>query len=278
MKPSRPILRYHGGKWRLAEWIISHMPKHRIYLEAFGGAGSVLMQKPRVFGEIYNDLDGEVVNVFRVIRDEDQASRLAELLRLTPFARAEWRLAYEPSDDPIERARRTICRSQMGFGSDSCNANRGTGFRSNANRRGTNPATDWSRWPDEVRTFVERLRGVVIEQKDALAIFADHDGPATLHYVDPPYMGETRSCPTRGYAVNLDDDGHARLAEVLMGLEGYVIVSGYRTPLYDRLFAAWPRVDREVTVFRQAKKTESLWLSPRTAAALDGRWLPGMEG
>lgn len=122
--PRRPVLRYHGGKWRLAPWICAHFPAHRLYVEPFGGAASVLLRKPRSYGEIYNDLDGEIVNVFRVLRDNGHALRAA--LELTPFAREEFAESYMPHSDPIEQARRTIVRSFQGFGSAAvC----GEGFR-----------------------------------------------------------------------------------------------------------------------------------------------------
>src|SRR4051812_1578874 len=114
--PTRPVLRYHGGKWRIAPWIIEHFPPHLMYVEPFAGAASVLLRKPRVDFEVYNDLDTDVVNVFRVLRDPAAASQLAEQLSLTPWSRREFEVSYEISDDPVERARRTLIRSFMGHG------------------------------------------------------------------------------------------------------------------------------------------------------------------
>lgn len=115
MTPTRPALRWHGGKWRVAPWIIEHFPKHAVYVEPFGGAGSVLIRKPRVSSEVYNDLDGEVVNLFRVLRDRKKAAELERLLRLTPFAREEMEAAYGPAPKTeMERARRLVVRSFMG--------------------------------------------------------------------------------------------------------------------------------------------------------------------
>ncbi len=116
---TRPVLRYHGGKFRLAPKLIGIFPAHRVYTEAYGGGASVLLLKPRCYAEIYNDLDGEVVNVFRVLQNPSKAHRLERLLRLTPFAREEFLLSYRDSSCEVERARRTIIRSHMGFGSDS---------------------------------------------------------------------------------------------------------------------------------------------------------------
>lgn len=92
-KPTRPLMRYHGGKWLLAPEIVRRMPEHKEYLEPFGGAGSVLIRKPRSMAETYNDLDREVVNLFRVLRNPDQSARLIELLKLTPYAREEMKVA-----------------------------------------------------------------------------------------------------------------------------------------------------------------------------------------
>jgi hypothetical protein len=160
---TRPAVRWYGGKFRLAPWIIAHCPPHRIYVEPFGGGGSVLLRKPRAYAEVYNDLDDWIVNLFKVLRDRTKSTRLIELLRLTPFARVEFEEADTATSDDVENARRLIVRAFMGFGSNAHAADpkpavfrsyvrganktgnprtgfRSTGFRSNSNRSGTTPA------------------------------------------------------------------------------------------------------------------------------------------
>ncbi len=265
--PTRPIVRYHGGKWLLAPWIITHLPAHLVYVEPFGGGGSVLLRKPRSYAEIYNDLDGEIVNVFRMVRD--RGDELVRALELTPFARDEFLLSYEPSDDPLEQARRTIARSFQGFGSAAV-CGEVSGFRANSNRSGTTPALDWRNYPGALPALIERLRGVVIENRDAVEVMRQHDGPDTVHYVDPPYVHSTRSrgnpyC-NKGYKHEMTDDQHRELAEVLHGLRGAVILSGYPSPLYDELYGDWRRVERQAHADGARDRVEVLWLSPNTQA------------
>lgn len=254
--PTRPILRWHGGKWLLAPWIISHMPAHRVYVEPFGGAASVLMRKPRAYAEVYNDLDDNAVNLFRVLRS-DSAYELIEALRLTPFARAEFESAYQPAQDAVERARRLVIRSFMGFGSNG--HARATGFRSNSNRSGTTPAHDWARFPDALAAIIDRLRGVVIEHADARDVMARHDGPDTLHYVDPPYVFATRADPSKDYAHEMSDADHVLLLAFLHTLKGKVMLSGYPHPLYDEALAGWTRIERAALADGARKRVEVLW-------------------
>lgn len=259
----RPILRWHGGKWILANWIIAHLPKHRVYVEPFGGAGSVLLRKPRSYAEVYNDMDGEVVNLFSVVRDRGEELRRA--LELTPFARAEFLLSYDPSEDSLERARRTVARAFMGFGSNS--HSRVSGFRATSDRSGTaTPAHDWRNYPLALGDIIERLRGVVIENRDAARVMRAHDGPDSVHYVDPPYLACTRG-KGHDYRYEMTDADHVALAETLHSLKGFVVLSGYASQLYDALYSGWQKIERAARADGARPRTEVLWLSPRCPGA-----------
>lgn len=287
--PLRPLLRWHGGKWLLAPWIIGHFPAHRIYVEPFGGAASVLLRKPRSYSEVYNDLDQILIDLFRVLRDPEAAARLIDLLKLTPFGREEFRAAYEPCDEPIERARRTIVRSFMGFGSDSTAGHYRTGFRCNTTRMGTTPARDWVNYPDALQAIVDRLQGVTIESAPAGEVMRRYDSPVTLHYVDPPYHPDTRSSgnrrrvgpgcePWHVYAHELDHQGHVALLDTLLELDGMVALSGYPHPLYNDRLAGWQRTERPHYADGASPRTEVLWLNPALVAALGHGPLFGAEG
>lgn len=265
MEVKRPAVRWHGGKWILAPWIIGYFPPHRIYTEAYGGGASVLLRKPRSYAEVYNDLDGEIVTLFRILQNEEQANELVRRLELTPFARVEFEESYMTDHNPIEQSRRLIVRSFMGFGSNSCNSSRKTGFRSNSNRSGTTPAQDWRNYPEALTLTIDRLRGVVIENRPALEIIQQHDGPDTLHYVDPPYVHSTRQPGNlENYRFEMTDDDHRELAKVLKNARGGVVVSGYPCDLYDKeLFASWHRASRASRADGALERTEVLWINDR---------------
>jgi DNA adenine methylase len=270
----RPILRWHGGKWLLAPWIIGHFPAHRVYVEPFGGAGSVLIRKPRAYAEVWNDLDGEVVNLFQVLRGGASADRLLDALRLTPFARQEFAMAYERAECPIERARRLIIRAFMGFGNAGA-LGRSTGFRADSNKSGTTPAHDWANYPDALPAIIDRLRGVVIESRPALDVLRAHDRPYTLHYVDPPYLPETRSrgsrwCAKHKYRHELTLEDHVDLLEALKSLQGKVVLSGYPAPLYDDFLQGWRRVERRALADGARERIEVLWMNFEPAVSVAG--------
>lgn len=261
--PSRPLLRWHGGKWMLAPWIIAHFPPHRVYVEPFGGAASVLLRKPRAYAEIYNDLDDDVVGLFRVLRSR-RACELIEALRLTPYARSEFDLAYAETDCPVERARRLIARSFMGFGAGGATGH-STSFRANGNGTGGG----WRNYPEALKAIVERLLGVVIEHRPAIDVCRQHDGPETLLYLDPPYLPETRSyCVKLRYRHEMSDGDHAAFLQEIVSLRSMVVLSGYPSPLYDDALAGWRRVERPALADGARKRTEVLWINPAASRRL----------
>jgi DNA adenine methylase len=277
-EPSRPALRWHGGKWLLAPWIISHFPDHRVYVEPFGGAGSVLLRKPRSYAEVWNDLDDDVVGFFKVLQQPEMARRLHELLQITPFARRELEHAWDATGDPVERARRLVIRSYMGFGSNAhVDMRRGkatTGFRANSNRSGSTPAHDWVNYAPAILEIAERFKGVIIEHRDALLVMRAHDSVDTLHYADPPYLPETRSAMQYSYGKKgmyrheLDGGGHVALLDHLRELRGMVILSGYPSPVYDAALPDWRRIERAALADGARPRVEVLWINPSCAAAL----------
>jgi len=265
--PKRPALRYYGGKWKLAPWIISHFPPHQNYVEPCGGAASVLLQKPRSPLETYNDLDGNVVNFFRVLRD--QSDELIRKIRLTPWARAEYELSLEPCEDVVERARRFYVLSSMSINGS------------------TSPSTaDWQHWRDWIDSHhkspetqmgdinilyrvAHRFQRVQIECRDWAEVFMTYDHPNTLIYFDPPYMKQTRAQPER-YRLEWTLPDHVAASDLLRDCTSYVVASGYACDLYADLYEAhgWKRVDKEAQTNSGGKRIESLWLSPRTVEAL----------
>src|SRR5260364_103264 len=205
-RPNRPIMTYHGGKWRLADWIIFHFPPHRLYVEPFGGAASVLMKKPR---------------------------SLAEVLSFTPYARAEFKRAKEPTAQAVERARRTLIRAQMGFGSAGATKT-SAGFKLDVKHHAGSHQRAWAQLPHRLQDFGLRLQGVLLENRSALQVLRDHDTPETLFYVDPPYLHETRCLSGAVYRYEMSAADHTELLDALCSLKGSVVLSGYPHSLYDK--------------------------------------------
>lgn len=269
MKRIRPSMRYHGAKYRLANWIVSFFPEHFVYVEPFGGAAGVLIQKQKSKSEVYNDLDSDIVNVFRVLRDCVLSEKLFEALSLTPFSREEFEDARKRSTDPVERARRVLIRAHMGFGSAGATGHI-TGFRGDSRRSGGNGSHVWSKYPDVIRDLRERLCGVIIENRPAVEIIEMHDSKDTLFYVDPPYVHSTRSIGSnRGYYRHeMTDDDHEKLLDVLLKVDGYVVLSGYSTRMYDCLLVNWKKYSTQSRISSNrgcAVRIENVWLNPKCA-------------
>lgn len=264
---ARPPIRWWGSKWRLAPWIMGYFPPHVCYVEPFGGGANVLLRKSPAEMEIYNDADGEVVNFFRVLRERTQELMLA--IQLTPHARDELALARQPTGEPLERARRFYVRAWQAYHAGRVHED--TGWRLQyQNNRGKSIIADWNN-TDKLWPVVARLKQVQIEHTAALSLISRVDTPRTLFYLDPPYVISTRS-PRRGYgaySVDMTDDDHRQLAEVLHQVKGMVVLSGYASALYDELFAGWKVVKKSMHTNGNVSRMEHLWLSPNTVAALE---------
>lgn len=267
---TRPALRYHGGKFRLAPWVMGFFPPHLCYVEPFGGAAGVLLQKPRSYSEVYNDLDGDIVNFFRVIRDPEKRVQLEEALILTPYAREEFEIAWEPTEDMVERARRTAIRAQMGFGSAGATKGK-TGFRIDTKRAYGTAQHLWAEYSEGIATLGDRFRCVLIENRPAIEVMQQHDAPDTLHFVDPPYLHSTRVLQggmTAGkagyYRHEMSDSDHEELLSVLVGLNGMVIVSGYEHDMYHDTLVGWTphSTSSRISAGRgSALRTEVVWIN-----------------
>jgi DNA adenine methylase len=250
----RPILRYYGGKWRIAPQIAAHFPPHRIYVEPYGGAGSVLLRKNPAEIEVYNDLFGDVVNVFRVLRNPETASKLKAACELTPFSRAEFAAPISRADQ-VEWARQVIFKS---FAS-----RRGAPHSADGTFRNTihlSLARQWANWPELIGQYTARLRHVVIENRDALDVARAYDSPGTLHYIDPPYMQESRH-NKRIYYLEMSDSDHRKLLEACKELKGMVVVSGYESELYSELLGGWRRAFIKAQTDSNKPRKEVLWMN-----------------
>jgi DNA adenine methylase len=266
IKMKHPALRYHGAKFRLAPWIISHFPEHKYYVEPFGGAAGVLLNKPKCHAEVYNDLDGDIVNFFEVLRNPYLREQLIEQLVLTPYSRQEFELAYEFTTNQVERARRTAIRASMGFGSAGATLGK-TGFRSDIKRKYNTVVDVWNRYPQTIIDVGERFSNVQIENKPALDVIKKHDGIEVLQYIDPPYVLSTRSMGGRNktYRNELSDSDHENLITTISNCNSMFVLSGYDSEIYNDLLKGWRKEVKNSGISSgkgTVTKTECLWLSP----------------
>jgi DNA adenine methylase len=255
----KPVLKYPGSKARMASWIVSQFPIHTHYLEPYFGSGVVFFNKPPAAHEVINDLDDNVVNLFRVIREH--GAELAALIEMTPWARAEYELCKnERSDDPIEQARRFVVQCWQGHSSAA--GGRGSGWK-NGGLHGADQMVveTWQRVPARVRAVIERLRSVEIEHRPALEVIERYAAPETLIYADPPYPKSTRN--GKLYVEDsMTDADHLALLDVLDAHQGPVVLSGYACELYDHRLRYWTRRTLDALDTKGQRKIEVLWLNP----------------
>ncbi|WP_375154919.1 DNA adenine methylase [Stratiformator vulcanicus] len=256
---------WYGGKFSHLGWLLPNLPKTRQYCEPFAGSAAVLLNREPSAVETYNDLDGEVANFFRMLRDD--SDRIIHAIAMTPFSREEFAIACErPTEDisNLERARRFFIRARQVRTGLAQTASLGRWANcKNTSRAGMSGVV--SRWLGSIEQLPEiatRLMRVQIENRPALEVIDLYDDIETLIYCDPPYVHSTRG-DSKAYGHELTDDDHVKLAERLRNAQGWVAVSGYRSELYDDLYADWRRIDAPEKACHSAKqsRSEALWVN-----------------
>ncbi|MDR5638986.1 MULTISPECIES: DNA adenine methylase [unclassified Thermosynechococcus] len=255
---------WYGGKYSHLDWLLPLLPSCHHYCEPFGGSAAVLLNREPSAVETYNDVDGEVANFFRVLRDESE--RLIRAIGLTPFSREEFSIACEidPSLDPVERARRFYVRArQVRTGlAQSATLGRWANCK-NTSRAGMSGAV--SRWLGAIEDLPDialHLLRVQIENRPAIEVIRLYDSPDTLFYCDPPYVHDTRG-DSNAYAYEMSNKEHRELASVLNSVQGLVAISGYDCDLMDELYPSpnWYKNIAPSKTIHSTKdeRTEILW-------------------
>lgn len=256
----RPPMPYSGGKQRIASAIANLLPPHDGYIEPFAGALSVLLAKPPSDLEVVNDLDGDIVTFWRVLRD--RPADLERVCALTPHARLEARLARDRSDvDDLERARRVwVLLTQ--HRAAVLRATSGWRFVHSGNRMPLSAYLD--AYVARIAPAAERLKRVSLECRPALDIISAYGNrPENLLYVDPPYLGETRTSRRGQYRHEmLTEDSHIELLEHLLEAKAAVALSGYTHPLYDEALIGWDRHELDAVAAMGQARTEVVWIKP----------------
>jgi len=255
MKKKTPI-RYMGSKASILDWLYSHYPEHNAYVEPFGGSGVVLLNKPRVKYEVYNDINSDVVNIYRILRDPIEAKKLAAMIAATPYAREEYDLSNNGDTcEPLEAARRFIASSRMRIHpSNPCGFRWGIG-------KGQVYAQEWARLPEAIIMVTERYMGVIIEHESWEKIIPRYDSPGVFIYCDPPYPMATRTKSGR-YKDEMGDEQHLALCEALNSLKhAKWAVSSYDNPLYNTHLNFRAKHAHETQALFGGKRVEVLYTS-----------------
>ncbi len=256
------VLKYPGSKWSTADWIISNFPpgyEKLTYLEPFFGSGAVFFNKRRSVIETINDLDSNVVNLFKIIRERPE--ELARLIDFTPWAREEYRLSYEMSGDPLEDARRFLVRMWQAIGAKSSDK---TGWRNNIKGMNGNLTQFNNRLPDGIIKVSCRLKHtntclVQIENQPAIQLIDRYNRDNVLMYIDPPYLLSTRS--NRIYKHEMKDEDHEALLEVLLQNKARIILSGYDNQLYNSILQEWHKESINCTAEGGRAAVETIWMN-----------------
>lgn len=257
----RPPFQYYGAKGRLAPFIAGLLGPHEVYCEPFAGSAAVFFAKKPAQIETINDINGDLVAFMKTLRDQPRA--LIRAVELTPYARAEHQAARlgDTTASDLERSRRWWIQCTQSRSGEA-----GASWRRPTSRTRVNSPAGSKRAAAALRWHAARLREAFIENCDAFELIARMDSPATAMYVDPPYLRSTRNVFGSGkYVKEMDrEPEHERLLQLLAECKSTVVLSGYRSPMYDELLAGWRRIDYRVRASSSDERrhaVESVWIN-----------------
>lgn len=264
-KRKRIVFGWYGGKFSHLDWLLPLLPKTHNYCEPFSGSAAVLLNREPSAVETYNDIDGDLVTFFRVLRE--RPNELVRAIGLTPFSREEFfqaTVARGSSIPELERARMFYVRARQARTGLAQTATLGRWANCKETSRAgmSGVVSRWLGGVNALSEIAERLIRVQIENRPALDVIRTYDSKNTLFYCDPPYLHQTRG-DSKAYGFELDEDQHIELSRVLNKVKGVVALSGYRHPLMDKLFKGWRRFDAPAKFCHSIKKLrqESLWMN-----------------
>lgn len=261
----RAVFRYPGSKWSIAEWIIRHFPPNyekMVYLEPYCGSGAVFFNKRPGTVETINDLESEIVNLFRVLRD--QPEELKRVLDLTPYSREEYDLSFEPCDDPVEKARRYMVKTTQAIGA-KLQGQQKCGWRNHKQMKIGGTACKWGGISDTVDAAAARLRSdpthlVQIEHMDALKLIERYNNPDVLMYLDPPYLRYTRRSGAL-YNHEMDIFDHRKMLDLITKSKAKIVLSGYDSDLYNAALAGWHKDSTMSQTTSSELARETIWMN-----------------
>lgn len=254
------ILKYPGAKWRIADWIIENMPTHHSYVEPYFGSGAVFFNKSPSNIETINDLDGEVVNFFEVIRDMPE--KLAAKIHMTPYARAVYEGVYEEpcnyTQSKLDRALKFCIKINMSHGFRSNNSK--VGWKNDVQGRERAYAVQvWNKIPDIIMEAAERLRGIQIECRPAVDVINRFNNSKCFIYCDPPYLLSTRR--GKQYNVEMSNREHEELLHALLVNKSKIMISGYESNLYNDALKSWRKKTGYSLTQSLRKAKEVIWMN-----------------
>lgn len=254
------LLRYPGSKKRIAPWIISQIPKHHSYLEPYAGGLAVLLNKEPSRIETVNDLDNDVINLFRIIQNEGTRDELIQKIVYTPYARTEYDNSFPENCEnlsDVERAKNFLIRSGMGHGFRLCEK---CGWKKDVYAREAAYAVRyWNDLPAVITNVAHRLKMVQIEHKPAVELIKSFNHDNVLIYADPPYVLSTRT--RKQYRHEMTDADHIELLQALLQHTGPVMLSGYDNDIYNTYLTKWRKESIPARAENSLPRTEFLWMN-----------------